>query len=323
MKSLLKILYYLLVVGILGMGLLLLATLIPIPGNFIVKIVKSGSMEPAIKTGGIVVIRPAGSYAVGDIITFGKDTKTQIPTTHRIVEIQKGSFLTKGDANDTVDPAPVMESEVKGKLIFSLPYIGFVLDFAKKPLGFALLVGLPALLVIIDEFLKIWWEIKSLREKKTLSTRNKEDSVGMRSMSNVLDLRRVRREVIRTENPNPKYSYLKTLLIFLVPFLSLIGLSSISSTVSYYNESEHSTANTLQASAVYPGAPTSSIESLVLGESTEETEDPPVVEGDEVVDEVVEVAVEPEVDEPEEQVVEESEPEIEEPEIEVSEPIVE
>src|SRR3989344_261229 len=99
MKILFKIPYYLLLVGVVSIALLLLATLVKVPGNFKVKIVKSGSMEPAITTGGIVVIRPSTVYKVGDVITFGPDTKTQIPTTHRIVsEIGSGSsklFTTK------------------------------------------------------------------------------------------------------------------------------------------------------------------------------------------------------------------------------------
>src|SRR3989338_8215020 len=63
---------------------LFFAPLLPIKGNIEIKIVKSGSMEPAIKTGSIVVIKPASLYGVGDVITFGEDSRTTYPTTHRI-----------------------------------------------------------------------------------------------------------------------------------------------------------------------------------------------------------------------------------------------
>ncbi len=33
-------------------------------------IVSSGSMEPAIKTGSVVVVSPKSSYQVGDVVTF-------------------------------------------------------------------------------------------------------------------------------------------------------------------------------------------------------------------------------------------------------------
>ncbi len=158
MKIFLNILHYALVLAIAAVALLVLASLTPI-AHFKVKIVKSGSMEPAIMTGGIVVDRPASAYAVGDIITFGPDTKTQIPTTHRIIAVEgegaSAVYTTKGDANDAPDQANIRFSDIHGKMLFTVPYLGFVLDFARKPIGFALLVGLPALFVILDEVTKM------------------------------------------------------------------------------------------------------------------------------------------------------------------------
>lgn len=173
MKFLFNFLYYTFVAGIMLIALLLLTTLFPIPGNLKVKVVKSGSMEPYIKTGGIVVIKPSTSYNVGDVITFGKDTKTQIPTTHRIIKINGDgplrTFTTKGDANDTEDPQVTRLTDISGKVIVTVPYLGFVLDFAKKPIGFGLLVGIPALAIIFDEVMKILGEIKAMRRKKILN----------------------------------------------------------------------------------------------------------------------------------------------------------
>ena len=179
MKLLFKTIYGIFVAAIVLIGLLLLTTIVPIPGNFKVKVVKSGSMEPAIKTGGIVVIHPSSEYNVGDVITFGKDTKTQIPTTHRIVSIDGTgplrSFQTKGDNNDAVDPSPTHLSEISGKMLFTVPYVGYILDMAKKPIGFALLVGLPALIIIYDEIMKIVREYKRLRARKKESSNEISD----------------------------------------------------------------------------------------------------------------------------------------------------
>lgn len=173
MKFLFNTIYYIIIAGVMVIALLLLTTLVPIPGNFKIKIVKSGSMEPYIKTGGIVVIKPSDSYNIGDVITFGKDTKTQIPTTHRIVKIDGSgplrTFTTKGDANDSEDPQVTRLTEISGKVLFTVPYLGFVLDFAKKPLGFFLLVGVPALAIIFDEIMKIISEIRLMRRKKQLN----------------------------------------------------------------------------------------------------------------------------------------------------------
>jgi signal peptidase I len=127
-------------------------------------------MEPTIKTGSLTIVKPMTSYAVGDVIMFGPDTKTQIPTTHRIIadEVRSGVFYytTKGDANEDPDPRPVAQSEVFGKVLFSIPYLGYLLDFAKKPLGFGLLVGVPAVIVIFGEIEKIYREMKKIKQSK-------------------------------------------------------------------------------------------------------------------------------------------------------------
>ena len=170
MKSLFKIGYGIFVAAIVLLGSLLLVSIIPVPGNIEVKIVQSGSMEPAIKTGALVVIKPSDEYRVDDVIMFGEDTKTKVPTTHRIVadEVRSGVFYytTKGDANEDPDPQQVKQSEVIGKVLFSIPYLGYVLDFAKKPMGFILLIGVPATLVVFDEVANILRETRKLKMKK-------------------------------------------------------------------------------------------------------------------------------------------------------------
>lgn len=184
MKIVLNSIYYLFVVCIVSIALLLLSSLIPIPGNFKVKVVKSGSMEPTIKTGGVIVIRPNNSYEVGDVVTFGRDTKTQIPTTHRIVKVDGSGrmkvFTTKGDANDAEDPNLINLSDINGKVLFTVPFVGYILDFAKKPLGFILLVGIPALVIIIEEIGKIITEIRLMRRKKLINVSREQRQNNIR-----------------------------------------------------------------------------------------------------------------------------------------------
>jgi len=159
-------------IGAVGLiAVVLIWSALPIEGGLKIKIVQSGSMEPAIKTGALVVIKPSGVYKEGDIITFGKDTKTEVPTTHRIVGVRvesgKTLYQTKGDANDATDMQEVASGEVIGKVLFSLPYVGYILDFAKKPFGFILIIGIPAAMIIYDEAMKIKYEIAN-RNKKTI-----------------------------------------------------------------------------------------------------------------------------------------------------------
>lgn len=165
-----KTIYYIFLTALVVIGGLFLVSVLPIPGNIDVKIVQSGSMEPAIKVGSVVVIKPSKKYDVNDVITFGKDTKEDVPTTHRIIDerVVTGTpmYTTKGDANEDKDIKEVRESEIIGKVLISIPFLGYILDFAKKPLGFALLIGIPAVIVIFDEVANIFRETKKLRKKK-------------------------------------------------------------------------------------------------------------------------------------------------------------
>ena len=171
MNKLFQIVYYILTILIVSVVLLFIVSVFPIAGNYQAKIVLSGSMEPAIKTGSVVVIKPSDIYKIGDIITFGKDTKTQIPTTHRITEMRtvegKYYYTTKGDANDNTDFKEIGEEIVIGRVLFSIPYLGYLVEFVKKPTGFVLLVIIPALVIAIDEIKNIWREIKKYKTKQT------------------------------------------------------------------------------------------------------------------------------------------------------------
>ncbi len=168
-EKLFTVAYYIFVAALTALGLLLVAALFPIDGNIQIKIVKSGSMEPTIRTGSIVIVKPETSYAKGDIVTFGPDTKKDVPITHRITEI-KGTgasvrFVTKGDANEDADMKEIARSAVIGKVLFSIPYLGYVIDFARKPVGFLLLIIVPACIVIVDEALAIWKELRGGKQK--------------------------------------------------------------------------------------------------------------------------------------------------------------
>ena len=162
--------YAIFILLLLGVAGLFLASMLPIPGNVQLKIVKSGSMEPSIMTGSVVIVKPTDSFAVGDVITFGADTGKQIPTTHRIIETRTDTgrtyYTTKGDANEEADPKQVATSDIIGRVILAVPYAGYILDFARQPLGFTLMIGIPAGIIILDELLRIFAEVRRMRRPK-------------------------------------------------------------------------------------------------------------------------------------------------------------
>lgn len=173
--KILKFLYYLFLTCIAVIALLLVVSAFPITGNIKFLTVLSGSMEPVIKTGSVVVVKPVNDYKVGDIITFGPYSKTKAPTTHRIqdIKVQGGEpvYITKGDANNASDTRTVTKRDIVGKVVLDVPYIGYAVAAAKKPIGFALIIIVPAAIIVYDEIRKVWAEIKKLRKK----TRKKND----------------------------------------------------------------------------------------------------------------------------------------------------
>ena len=166
--KILKIIYSIFVAFIVVVALLLIVSVLPITGNYKIMIVQSGSMEPAIKQGSVVIVKPASDYKIGDVITFGPYSKTKAPTSHRIYDIKvvdgQPVYITKGDANNAPDPREIQKKDVVGKVLFDVPFVGYAVAFAKKPMGFALIIIIPAAIIILDEIKNIYGEIK---KKKT------------------------------------------------------------------------------------------------------------------------------------------------------------
>lgn len=158
-----KIINKIFTVVILAVVVLVVISLIPIPGNYKLLIVQSGSMEPAIKTGSVVVVKPAENYKAGDIITF-KGKEKDKTTTHRVVDLEvvsgKVNYITKGDANNAEDTSKTAEENVIGKVLADVPYLGYLFAAAKEPIGFVILVIVPCVIIILEEAGKIWKELK-------------------------------------------------------------------------------------------------------------------------------------------------------------------
>jgi len=172
-----KIVYYALIGFIILVALLLIISVLPITGNYKVMTVISGSMEPDIKMGSVAVVKPVADYKIGDVITFGPVSKTKAPTSHRIYDIKvvdgKPVYITKGDANNAPDAREVFQKDIIGKVLFSVPYLGYVVNFAQKPIGFSLIIIVPAAIIIIDEIKKIIKEIIKKKKENEENGKNK------------------------------------------------------------------------------------------------------------------------------------------------------
>lgn len=118
-------------------------------------VILSGSMEPTIPTGGIVLAQPVPSRSleIGDIIVYSPGSESQIPIVHRIVSISERRgiryYTTRGDANPNIDVAEVALPATAWRVTFSAPLVGYIISFASSPLGIFLLIILPLIGLVI------------------------------------------------------------------------------------------------------------------------------------------------------------------------------
>ena len=113
-------------------------------------VITSGSMEPEIGTGALVLTRPVAADAVrvGDVVTVPTTTGTRV--THRVVSAEpRGEAVLlrlKGDANSAPDAETYAVTDAH-RVVAELPWLGYLLSALRSPFGIFVLGGLAALLV--------------------------------------------------------------------------------------------------------------------------------------------------------------------------------
>jgi signal peptidase len=122
--------------------------------------VMSGSMEPEVKVGSLIVTRPVQpeEIKVGDIITFYCPLINEM-ISHRVTTVESGTlsyFRTKGDANEDSDPFIVPVRNIAGRVWFNITYLGYATQFIKTRLGILLTLFIPGLIIIVIEIRNIW-----------------------------------------------------------------------------------------------------------------------------------------------------------------------
>ena len=137
----------------------LFAILIPSVFSGRLAIVRSSSMEPAMRAGALAVMLPVDpeDVEVGDIIVFDPpwDSDPDVTVSHRVIGVYANGqlrFDTKGDATEESDPYYVPAQSVHGKVLFSIPYLGYAansaLRYVRTWLGLVTLVCIPLVILI-------------------------------------------------------------------------------------------------------------------------------------------------------------------------------
>jgi signal peptidase len=139
-----------------------LALTVPMVFNARPYTVLSGSMEPTIMTGDVVVVQHIKPWQarLGDVVTFQDPRNPQRLITHRVRGIQlqgrKASFITRGDANTTTENWRVAKDGSIARVVYRIPEIGRLVFAAQDPVVRLFLIVMPAVMLALWALGAIW-----------------------------------------------------------------------------------------------------------------------------------------------------------------------
>lgn len=136
---------------------------LPMPFGIGVATVLSGSMEPNISKGDLIVVKEMDEYHIRDIIVY---STSGTYVCHRIIDMNE-MVIVQGDANNIADD-PIEYSAIRGKVILHIPMIGDIVNIIKSPIVTICLIALAIYLTeksYQDDATKEQQEIERIKEE--------------------------------------------------------------------------------------------------------------------------------------------------------------
>jgi len=134
-------------------------------------VVASGSMVPELQVYDVLIVQghePFEDIETGDIIVFNRPSDHDRVIVHRVVSViddDPKTFRTKGDANPASIPGtdfPITEEEYIGKVVYTLPQVGYVTQLLKPPINYVIIAIVIGVMIVKQM-------AKKKKEKKTIS----------------------------------------------------------------------------------------------------------------------------------------------------------
>lgn len=105
--------------------------------------VQTGSMENTISAGDWIIVKITKNVSLNDIVTYRSEGEY---ITHRIIEVYNGTYITKGDANNSKDD-PIDQNQIVGKVVKIVPFFGLLRKTIFNP---AVLIALIVTLALFN-----------------------------------------------------------------------------------------------------------------------------------------------------------------------------
>ena len=133
----------------------------------------SGSMQPALQIGDVIIVKKSNNYSERDIITYSNGLTT---ITHRIIAINNDKVITKGDSNE-VDDKPINKEQIVGKFFFRISNFSLFSIILSKNVIYLIMIFLLVLiflLVIGDRIIKnLRYQSNNVKKLKKNKEKNK------------------------------------------------------------------------------------------------------------------------------------------------------
>jgi len=150
-------------------------------------VVASGSMIPELEIYDVLIVQghePFEDIERGDIIVFNRPSDHDRVIVHRVVSITNDdpkTLTTKGDANPASIPGtdfPITEEEYIGKVVYTLPQVGYVTQLLKPPINYVIIAVVIGVMIVKQIS-------KKKKEKETSDPVDSENPVTVEELSDI------------------------------------------------------------------------------------------------------------------------------------------
>ena len=158
-------------------------------------VVASGSMIPELEIYDVLIVQghePFEDLEIGDIIVFNRPSDHNRVIVHRVVSITDDdpiTLRTKGDANPASIPGtdfPITEEEYIGKVVYTLPQVGYITQLLKPPINYVIIVVVIGIMVVK--------QITKRKKEKKITFSDQLDSENQDTIKELSDIDKIEKD---------------------------------------------------------------------------------------------------------------------------------
>ena len=158
-------------------------------------VVASGSMIPELEIYDVLIVQghePFEDLEIGDIIVFNRPSDHNRVIVHRVVSIiddDPKTLRTQGDANPASIPGtdfPITEEEYIGKVVYTLPQVGYVTQLLKPPINYVIIVVVIGIMVVK--------QITKRKKEKKITFSDQLDSENQDTIKELSDIDKIEKD---------------------------------------------------------------------------------------------------------------------------------